>query len=138
MDVHPAILPEPLRWTVHLLIPAGKLSTSRIDRLLANYVTMELVWGARVFGRGAGWWALSCPGEDHLAKACDYELEATLGTYVPDLLKLSFQELRSATIWTGWWSNGSDPLKYSWHQSHNETIQQLRYQQRCVGNSSIG
>jgi exonuclease III len=48
VDVHAAMLPEPLPWTFQLLDRDGNLSASRIDLVLANHAAMALVRGAKV------------------------------------------------------------------------------------------
>ena len=99
VDVHAALLSEPLPWTFQSLDRAGKLSASRIDLVLANHAAMAMVKGARVMSdvRDGG----HSPVVVELAWAGPVALDwQRPRAKLPELLTLSTRELLASEKWT--------------------------------------
>jgi hypothetical protein len=99
VDLHAAILPEPLPWTFQLLDRTGKVSASRIDLLLANHAAMALVRSASVMTE------LRDGGHSPVLVELVWAGPVTINwqrprPQLPSLLQLSSGELRSSAAWT--------------------------------------
>ena len=95
VDLHAAILPEPLPWTFQLLDRTGKVSASRIDLLLANHAAMALVRSASVMTE------LRDGGHSPVLVELVWAGPVTINwqrprPQLPSLLQLSSGELRSS------------------------------------------
>ena len=98
VDVHAALLPEPLPWTFQVVHRDGALSASRIDLVLANHAAMALVRGARVLSdvRDGG----HSPVLVELALTGPIRIEwRRPRAKLPELLAQTSQELRSSDRW---------------------------------------
>ena len=124
VDLHAALLPAPLPWTFQLLDREGKLSASRIDLLLANHAAMALVRGARVLTeiRDGGHSPILAELLVSGPVSIDWKRPRA---QLPELLRLSSQELRISADWAellGRWSQSAEArLVLDEHQPHTAT-----------------
>ena len=98
VDVHVALLEDPLSWTFHLVDQEGKLSASRIDLILANHAALGLVSKA--------WVQTTLRDGGHSPVGVDLNIAGPT-TIIwqqphprpPPLLSLSCAELQQSTEW---------------------------------------
>ena len=98
VDIHAALLPDPLPWTFQLLDREGQLAASRIDLVLVNHAAAALVRRA--------WVLTDVRDGGHSPVLVELVLTGPTAIHwqrprarLPDLLQLSSQELRTSPAW---------------------------------------
>jgi exonuclease III len=133
VDVHAALLPEPLPWTFQLLDREGKLSASRIDLLLGNHAAMALLRGARVLldVRDGG----HSPVRVELLCGGPVSIDWTRPRdRLPDLLQQSSRELRASSAWAellGRWAESPVTRRWTWQRPTRRHPCRRTSQRRC-------